>query len=210
LLAINLLEITMISGPDDTAQFSEAFGAATADEQPKAQESLAADEAMVNERIAAESPQPKALNFKQAFAAARKAGDKVFEFGGKKFTTALKGEAAKPAASKPQASQAPQQSSKPGIVDELKAANPAPAAKPKPSNSVGEYAAAADEGLARDAADKIKLPPAAAKTKMFADKTLPSNVRDTNGDLMNQPESVADISKVGRVNVQSSPSAGRR
>jgi hypothetical protein len=45
---------------------------------------------------------------------------------------------------------------------------------------------------------------------MFADKTLPSNVRDTNGDLMNQPESVADISKVGRVNVQSSPSAGRR
>lgn len=40
-------------------------------------------------------------NFKEAFAKARKAGDKVFEFNGKKFTTALKSEMkpkAKPAA----------------------------------------------------------------------------------------------------------------
>jgi hypothetical protein len=42
--------------------------------------------------------EPKKQSFGQAFAAARKAGDKTFMFGGKKYTTEMKGEAKKPAA----------------------------------------------------------------------------------------------------------------
>jgi hypothetical protein len=41
---------------------------------------------------------PKKQTFGQAFAAARKAGDKTFMFGGKKYTTEMKGETKKPAA----------------------------------------------------------------------------------------------------------------
>ena len=45
---------------------------------------------------------PKSKSFKEAFAEARKAGDKTFMFGGKKYTTELKEEAAKkPAPAKP-------------------------------------------------------------------------------------------------------------
>jgi hypothetical protein len=36
--------------------------------------------------------EPKKMSFKQAFAAARKAGDKTFEFQGKKYSTQLKSE----------------------------------------------------------------------------------------------------------------------
>jgi len=39
---------------------------------------------------------PPKESFSQAFAAARKAGDKVFTFNGKKYTTEMKGEAKKP------------------------------------------------------------------------------------------------------------------
>ncbi len=42
--------------------------------------------------------EPKKQSFGQAFAAARKAGDKTFMFGGKKYTTKMKGETNKPAA----------------------------------------------------------------------------------------------------------------
>ena len=42
--------------------------------------------------------EPKKQSFGQAFAAARKAGDKTFMFGGKKYTTETKGEAKKPTA----------------------------------------------------------------------------------------------------------------
>ena len=44
------------------------------------------------------------MNFGQAFAAARKRGDKTFEFNGKKFTTQVKGETKKPAAAAPRGS----------------------------------------------------------------------------------------------------------
>jgi hypothetical protein len=48
------------------------------------------------EKRASKSEDTKPKNFRQAFAAARRAGDKTFMFGGKKFTTEL----AKPAARK--------------------------------------------------------------------------------------------------------------
>ena len=41
------------------------------------------------ERLEKRAEESKPQNFKQAFAAARKAGDKTFMFGGKKFTTEL-------------------------------------------------------------------------------------------------------------------------
>jgi hypothetical protein len=40
------------------------------------------------------------MNFGQAFAAARKRGDKTFEFNGKKFTTQVKGETNKACSSR--------------------------------------------------------------------------------------------------------------
>lgn len=49
---------------------------------------------------AKEAAAPKKQSFGQAFAAARKAGDKTFMFNGKKFTTQTKEEAAKKAAPK--------------------------------------------------------------------------------------------------------------
>lgn len=44
------------------------------------------------------------MNFGQAFAAARKRGDKTFEFNGKKFTTEVKGETKKPKTTAPRGS----------------------------------------------------------------------------------------------------------
>lgn len=60
------------------------------------------------ERMGASKPESRTSgapkNFGQAFAAARKAGDKTFMFNGKKYTTELKEEAAKkPAPTKPKA-----------------------------------------------------------------------------------------------------------
>jgi hypothetical protein len=45
-----------------------------------------------DEEGAIKREEPKKMSFKQAFAAARKAGDKTFEFQGKKYTTQLKSE----------------------------------------------------------------------------------------------------------------------
>lgn len=57
-----------------------------------------AGEAILKGMRDAEAAKPS--NFREAFAAARKAGDKTFEFGGKKFTTEMAGE--KKAAPKPE------------------------------------------------------------------------------------------------------------
>lgn len=60
------------------------------------------------DKPAAEEPK-KPQSFKEAFASHRKAGSKTFEWNGKKYTTALKGEGTKPkaAASAPAAKTAP-------------------------------------------------------------------------------------------------------
>ena len=52
-------------------------------------------------RQEAQASMPKKQSFGQAFAAARKAGDKTFMFGGKKYTTELKEEVKKPAKAEP-------------------------------------------------------------------------------------------------------------
>ena len=79
---------------DDVKAFGEAFNA------PEATPEVKPD---------APAAKPKApKNFKQAFAQARKDGLKVFEFNGKKFTTAIKSEMkAKPAAAVSAESQQP-------------------------------------------------------------------------------------------------------
>jgi glucan-binding YG repeat protein len=64
------------------------------------------------------APTPKSMSFKEAFASARKGGDKSFEWQGKKYTTEL----AKPKAAAP----APK-----AAAPTPKAAAPAPAPKPK-------------------------------------------------------------------------------
>ena len=58
-------------------------------------------EGQVDERDRRQEAQasiPKKQSFGQAFAAARRAGDSTFMFNGKKYTTEMKGEAKKPAA----------------------------------------------------------------------------------------------------------------
>ena len=57
-------------------------------------------EAAKRPTYAQQKAEPKKQSFGQAFAAARKAGDKTFMFNGKKFTTQTKEEAAKKAAPK--------------------------------------------------------------------------------------------------------------
>lgn len=52
-------------------------------------------------KAAAEAEPAKKQSFSQAFAAARKAGDKTFMFGGKSFSTAMASDKAKPAAKAP-------------------------------------------------------------------------------------------------------------
>ena len=52
-------------------------------------------------RQEAQASMPKKKTFREAFAAARKAGDRTFMFGGKKFTTELKEEVKKPAKAEP-------------------------------------------------------------------------------------------------------------
>lgn len=92
-----------ISGlDDDVKQFGDAFFKMTDVSEKPGDKMLAADKpeseklgAPMGKPAAPEAPQ----NFKQAFAQARKDGLKVFEFNGKKFTTAVKSEMkAKPAA----------------------------------------------------------------------------------------------------------------
>ena len=79
---------------DDVKAFSEAFNAPEATPEAKPEAPVAKPEA------------PK--SFKAAFAQARKDGLKVFEFNGKKFTTAIKSEMkAKPAAAVSADSQMP-------------------------------------------------------------------------------------------------------
>ena len=92
----------------------------------------------------------KPATFKDAFAQARKDGQKVFEFNGKKFSSALKGEMTKPM-TKPAA----------------KAAPVAAPAKPAESSLDG-YKAAADEGMSRGNGDKIQLPKEAPRPSIMA------------------------------------------
>ena len=89
----------------------------------------------------------KPATFKDAFAQARKDGQKVFEFNGKKFSSALKGEMAKPAAKAPVAAPAK------------------PMAEP---DSMSGYKAAADQSIARSNGDKIQLPKEAPRPGIMA------------------------------------------
>jgi hypothetical protein len=79
------------------------------------------------------SPAPKSMSFKEAFASARKGGDKSFEWQGKKYTTDL----AKPKAAAPASapvSKAAESASAPASKSSApasKAAAPASASKPK-------------------------------------------------------------------------------
>ena len=82
------------------------FGRAAVEEAAK-RPTYRSTEGQVDERDRRQEAQasmakPKSKSFKEAFAEARKAGDKTFMFGGKKYTTELKEEAAKkPAPAKP-------------------------------------------------------------------------------------------------------------
>ena len=84
------------------------FGKAAVEEAAK-RPTYRSTEGQVDERDRRQEAQasmakPKSKSFKEAFAEARKAGDKTFMFGGKKYTTELKEEAAKkPAPAKPKA-----------------------------------------------------------------------------------------------------------
>jgi hypothetical protein len=86
---------------DDAASLEKTggFGKAAVAEAAKRPTYRAITEGQVDERDRrqeAQASMPKKQSFGQAFAAARKAGDKTFMFGGKKYTTEL----AKPAAKK--------------------------------------------------------------------------------------------------------------
>ena len=88
---------------DDAASLEKTggFGKAALDEaakRPTYKASTAAPEAQTS---TAKTEDAKPKNFRQAFAAARKAGDKTFMFGGKKFTTELKEEVRKPTKAEP-------------------------------------------------------------------------------------------------------------
>lgn len=96
---------------DDTKLFSDAFFSMTDVSEKPGDKMLAADKPE-SEKLGAPQGAPAApeapKNFKAAFAQARKDGLKVFEFNGKKFTTALKSEMkAKPAAAVSADSQMP-------------------------------------------------------------------------------------------------------
>ena len=80
---------------DDTKLFSDAFFSMTDVSEKPGDKMLAADKPE-SEKLGAPQGAPAApeapKNFKAAFAQARKDGLKVFEFNGKKFTTAIKSE----------------------------------------------------------------------------------------------------------------------
>ena len=81
------------------------FGKAAVEEAAK-RPTYRSTEGQVDERDRRQEAQasmakPKSKSFKEAFAEARKAGDKTFMFGGKKYTTELKEEAAKKPAPTP-------------------------------------------------------------------------------------------------------------
>ena len=83
---------------------------------------------------------PKKTSFSSAFAAARRAGDKTFEWEGKKYGTALKGEAGT-SASKPQSS---------SVIDAGIAAGKASEGRTTPEfKRQGEFPAAADRKSTR-------------------------------------------------------------
>jgi hypothetical protein len=83
---------------DDAASLEETggYGKAAVYEAAKRPEYKASTPAPEAQTSTAKTEDAKPKNFRQAFAAARKAGDKTFTFGGKKYTTELKEEAKKP------------------------------------------------------------------------------------------------------------------
>lgn len=92
-------------------------------------------------------------NFKDSFAAARKAGKKVFTWNGKSYTTELASEKKAPTKS-------PRPTSKPGLKDSATTNPRRPVAKPtkpvaKPAGPLG--AIAAGKGRTRDATVKEKV-----------------------------------------------------
>ena len=78
----------MIDSPDAQA-FQDAFNGDKANNMPPEQPEAMPDD--FDKRAVAEEAKvaPKQPTFKEAFAAARSAGDKVFEFNGKKYTTEM-------------------------------------------------------------------------------------------------------------------------
>lgn len=85
----------MIDGPDDKAQFAQAFEEATVTDAPQAKPEPA-DEVAMQETLV-QSLEQKPMSFKEAFRAARKAGGKLFEWNGKKYTTDMAKPKAAPA-----------------------------------------------------------------------------------------------------------------
>lgn len=120
-----------------TMSDGEQFASAFYSDAPKAPEMHAEDKSFVDDtakkmEASVAPPAPKPMSFKQAFAAARKAGDSVFEFNGKKYTTQLASEAkpaskpvAKPVVSAKEASK-PAIESAPMSMESAKGKVPAP------------------------------------------------------------------------------------
>lgn len=102
---------------------AEDLEAANASEDPIAE--LNARKGWTGSTEAAEPAAPRKQSFKEAFAEARRAGGKTFEWNGKKYTTELAG-------SKPSAPAAKPSTDTGDETARLSARAPAPAAKPKP------------------------------------------------------------------------------
>jgi hypothetical protein len=172
---------------EDKEDWGQAFAANSPASTPVADESATEQ--------AASAP-AKAPTFKEAFAAARKASGKTFEWQGKKYTTALKSEAA--AKKTPPAT--PAAPAKPAAVPVI-----APVAKP---TLTGDLSAAAQAGIerdqARDLADKIKLPaqtPGTMRERMRAQDQQIVGVRtgDTTAMRPTQRDPAAEVDfKVGK------------
>ena len=97
----------MVNREDDEVSLEQTggFGRAAVEEAAK-RPTYKSTDGQVDERDRRQEAQasmakPKSKSFKEAFAEARKTGDKTFMFGGKKYTTDLKKEAAKKPASAP-------------------------------------------------------------------------------------------------------------
>ena len=145
-----------IPAPDMTpySETEDAKNLKKAEERP-ANRSTAAPEAQASV-VKPEAPQRQ--SFGQAFAAARKAGDKTFTFGGKKYTTEL----AKPAA-KPSKNQGPSTQD----IDRLEAATTAARRRDERTQYMQEQDARAAARRAQEMAEQRKQDTAPKPTGKF-------------------------------------------